>query len=435
MLRGLHRHRHPAASWLLLHSTIVSRLSNGTRDFAEAQVGGHISGTSVEILAYVLNMRNNAAVTDPWTINDWYLNSEGSAGWSNPDDDRPDRGPDTWLDKLTGPAAPRGKRALVAGGPRSGGAQRRGSDRGRKGRKPTASPGPLDGAATQPARGSSQFRDGGDLDRSRGNRPARQARQARTKPMKEGMAIPGSSRGTDQELAQAVSRLQQQASQSLSYAEVIRRLGTAGRVVTKDDLKRAMRTTNTTWGKPSTRAKNTQRKPPASNTKIAPSRSRMRLRRDLLAEVRRLRTARPDLSAGEMAHHLRTDGRSVTQSEVALALELVQLGRRQSAQPTDSDRALAREASLINARSTRRMTLVDLVRLLRAEGWQTTVRDLDYALLVTRTTLGAPRAKSTEAPWPSLNTRRAPAQMQENDIHCCNACGMVVSNDGYCRCS
>ncbi len=50
-------------------------------------------------------------------IRDWYLDREARGGWSG-DDDRTDRGPDQWLDRLTGSAPERGRRGRVSREPK-----------------------------------------------------------------------------------------------------------------------------------------------------------------------------------------------------------------------------------------------------------------------------------------------------------------------------
>jgi hypothetical protein len=167
-------------------------------------------------------------------INDWYLDRQGR-GESPGDDDRPDQGPDTWLDRFTGPSAPRGRRAVV------------GADRRRSSGAPAKAPG---------------WRREPTLQSASSPRPAR-TRQLPTA-------------ASDQALAREAARMQQQSSQSLSYADVVRRLQTAGWRVTKADLQRAIRATNTEWGKPSRNSKGEpgnaragSRRPPSTQARIS----------------------------------------------------------------------------------------------------------------------------------------------------------------------
>lgn len=242
----------------------------------------------------------------------------------------------------------------------------------------------------------------------------------------------------DQALVREVVRMQRDATQALSHAEVIRRLQEAGRRVTKADLRRAMYATNTQWGRATKKTKGTQPRPVRSdNTKPRPPIVGQSPRPRVVEAVRHLRTAQPSLSAGEMTHRLRSNGLRVVEAEVVAAIEAVQLRGRRKARPTAPDRALAREASLLSARSTRTLSLDEVVKQLRAAGWRVTAADLDYALAVTNTKLGEPssvpkqsgairRPASRGLPW---------GDAEVSDPNVCQACGVPVSANGYCGCS
>ncbi len=372
-------------------------------------------------------------------IDDWYLDREGRRGSRHGDDDQPDRGPDAWLDRVTGPAAARGRRATPDGARRSARASGQASGHSRQPATPTARSTPSARTGQRPPAGT-------DLS-ALGEAPRRGWKAVETpvsrkssprSPATETRPAPASA--TDQELVREVVEMQDQAAQSLSYAEVIRRLHEAGQTVTKADLQRAMKVTNTPWGKTSKKAKAARRPSAASDkSKKSPRMAGQSPKPKIVDAVRQLRAARPGMSAGEMAHRLRATGFQVAEAEVVAAIQAVQLGGRRKSSPTAFDRAVAREASLLSARSTRTLSLDEVVGQLRAAGRTVTVADLDYALLVTNTRLSEP---SAVPPRDSGAVRRAASRAVPrraadvaSDAKVCQACGVPISANGYCGCS
>jgi hypothetical protein len=242
----------------------------------------------------------------------------------------------------------------------------------------------------------------------------------------------------DRMLVRAAKLLQTEAKKELSYKQVVQGLQRAGISVTEARLRRAVRSTGTVWGKAATKSNSGRSQPVPSGTgtkKSATAKGRPRV--EIVEAVRRLRAARPDLSSGEIGHQLRASGFRVAEAEVVTAIEEAQLRGRRKARPTDFDQALAREASLICARSTRMLSLDEVVKRLGAAEWHVEIADLDYALLVTNTKLATPHAMRPPIGAANGDAKGLPLETSDDasDPTICEACGSSVSANGYCGCS
>lgn len=284
-------------------------------------------------------------------INDWYLDREGRSGGRGGDDDRPDRGPDTWLDQVTGPAAKRGRRATTSTG-------------------------------QAPAR-----------------RSGKRAAPARRKLPPNAVA---SSR--DRQLAREVARLHAQSTQSLSYAVVIQRLSDAGWQVSKGELQRVMRVTNTPWG--------------------------------------RAKAARP--------RDVPLPAPPTMTSRIPADPWLLKPGQRVApVQVPTADQALAREAMRIQASASRTLSYAEVAERMRAAGRRVSKADLKRAIQATGTKWGRPGSVPTRATAADSGrtsavgpvsprdsgSRRLPTRPPRSDPTICRSCGTRVTTDGYCRCS
>ncbi len=334
-------------------------------------------------------------------INDWYLDRQGLE-IAHGDDDRGDKGPDIWLDRVTGPAAPRGSRVLL------------GTDRRVSNGAPPKAP-----SARQ--------------DTERRSVPAPRARGSQT--------VPGS---TDQALARRVMTLQKESSKTLSYAEVVRRLRAEGWRVTKVDLQRAFRVTNTVWGgRPKTAATTTLPRTPARQqaTKTTSQRA---------GTVRAVRIIRASGSIPSTVDSpsLETARRRQDEAEAEAIANILRLSRWKVARPAakqqpptsrtvaHSDRNLAREVALLQSRSTQRLSDAEVVRKLQVAGWQVSRTDVQRATRANATQRGAPqRQRKGEPVKPQRESRRQPTTLVRIDNSICEGCGVAVSTNGYCRCS
>lgn len=364
-------------------------------------------------------------------VNDWYLDREARGGWSHVDDEQPARGPDDWLDQLTGPAALRGLRSKRTLAPKSARQARIGSGSTASTQSSDSSNRRTPSPANGRARLSAAAKEGA---RSAAESPRKKA-QTRTTAMQVNPAI---ARAEDRALAQTVIQMQESARQSLSYAEVVRRLREWGQVVTKSDLKRALQAEKAAWGKPSKKAKSgfgaiaaptaVRRAPTGVAKKLSPK---------VLGQVYRLRRARPAVSIDEVTRVLRAQGLRVTDVEVRMAFRKDQLGGPPGGRPTQVERELARQACLLHARSARELSFAELVSRLGEAGWQTTIPDLDYALFVTRTRLVEHRTQpgGTRMPPRGISQHGSDLADDDPDVTMCRACGMHVASNGYCRCS
>lgn len=364
-------------------------------------------------------------------VNDWYLDREARGGWSHVDDEQPARGPDDWLDQLTGPAAQRGLRSKRTLAPKSARQARIGSGSTASTHSSDSSNRRTPSPANGRARLSAAAKEGA---RSAAESPRKKA-QTRTTAMQVNPAI---ARAEDRALAQTVIQMQESARQSLSYAEVVRRLREWGQVVTKSDLKRALQAEKAAWGKPSKKAKSGFGAIPAPTAvQRAPTGVVKKLRPGVLGPVHRLRQARPAVSIDEVTRVLRAQGLRVTDVEVRMAFRKDQLGGRPGGRPTQAERELARQACLLNARSERELSFAELVSRLGQAGWQTTIPDLDYALFVTRTRLVEHRTQPGATRMPPRGISQQSLELTDDllDLTMCRACGMHVASSGYCRCS
>jgi len=275
-------------------------------------------------------------------INDWYLDRQGR-GDSVGDDDRADHGPDTWLDRVTGPSAPRGKRAAV-------GADRRGS---------RGAPVQRLGRRREPRM---QF--------TPSLRPAR-TRQPLTE-------------ASDQVLAREAALMQQQSSQPLTYTDAVRRLQAAGWRVTKADLQRAIRATDTGWGqqpeKPKTTPPPSPTVPTQTKTSTSPGRA---VPSGIVPAVRSFQATEPKPSAPEVARRETERGR-VDEAEIGAMQDILRMSQWKVAGPPTTqalptsrtapnrpataarrDRKLAREAALLRGKSARKLSDSEVVRRLQ----------------------------------------------------------------------
>lgn len=370
-------------------------------------------------------------------INSWYLDRGGRGDGHFGDDDQPDRGPESWLDRLTATPAPSGGRPPSDGLRRGRGAGRgRASGQGRTrttltGLSPRSSESsgrPL--GASDPAVIREATVRGWKLQETPGRQKSSPSPRSAQTDAKQPTAH-------DRMLVRAAKLLLKEARKELSYKQVVQGLQRAGISVTEARLRRAIRSTGTAWGGASTKARPGRRAvSPAASAK-ARSIAKGRPRPKIVEAVRRLRTARPDWSAGEIGHQLRASGFRVAETEVVAAIEEAQLRGRRKARPTDFDRALAREASLICARSARMLSPDEVVKRLRAAKWRVDIADLDYALLVTNTKLGAPSMprQSIRATSGGAGGHRLQSRDDASDPTICQACGSSVSANGYCGCS
>lgn len=376
-------------------------------------------------------------------INDWYLDRQGH-GTFNGDDDQQDHGPDTWVDRITGPAVVRARKGAVA--------------------VPTRSPRSI----REPFEPSSSA-----------SRPKRS--QAALSPAA---------------LVKEVTKMQEGSARALSYAEVIEKLRVRGRSVSKGELQRAFSATRTQWGKPPRKAAATSQSgeliaPPAAKRPAPPRETTITAR--LVHEVRTLRTTRPDLGAEEITRRLQSSGRRVSEPDVRAILRLVRAPRprlvdapaRQVTRPASvgsepvgttrpRDQALAREALRLQHSEPRTLSYDEIVRKLKKRGWHVTRADLRRAVRVAkielaqqppdqRDQLSRPHPRQSgpsSASRPSPPTQELPDQrdrlsrphprqsgsnsasrlsptMQQptRDPMLCDACGIHVSINGHCGCS
>lgn len=344
-------------------------------------------------------------------INDWYLNHQGR-GESAGDDERVDRGPDTWLDRVTGPSAPRGQRAAV---------------------------------------GSDNRRPGDARDQLRGQRRVRNVPSPRA-PLPKLSRQPRSAT-SDEALARRAAEIQAKSSQTLSYAEVARRLQALGWQITKADLRRAMRATNTDLavvpGRPKGKTPSPRplRRMASSPGRDADTRDRnastgipiARVLKPSLPDIVPVETERrsDDAAAIEaMVNILRTSlwkvarpaARTAWLSSRPASLKTVSTGR--------SDRELARAVALMQGKSKRKLSDGEVVQKLRASGWQVTKADLQRirrARSIKSETRGRKCSGETGPARPGAGRRASTQVTIDNSI--CEGCGVAVSANGYCRCS
>lgn len=255
---------------------------------------------------------------DAGDINDWYLNRQGGSDARSGDDEQPARNPDIWLDRVTGPAARRGQRAVA---PPSGDDPRRASS-GRRERQ------------QRPRSGWTRWTSG---------------RRA---------------------LVSEIMRIQVSTSPRPSHKEVARRLNQAGWQVSASDVQRAMRDAFPPWGRPSRQDRNQWFKTAAAASfENSSPRSPQALAPAALSELRRVRAARPDFSIEEIARNLRNNGFQVSHGRIVDAIREMQFAHGGRGRPTTGDQALAREASLVSAQAVRRLSLDEILKELRTRGW------------------------------------------------------------------
>lgn len=345
-------------------------------------------------------------------INDWYLDRQGR-GDSAGDDDRADRGPDVWLDRVTGPSAPRGKKAVV-------------------------------GANRQNSRGVSAQR----LGWTRGSHiPLTPA----LRPTRSPQPLPGAS---DVDLARAAAALQRLSSRPLTPTDVVRRLRAAGWRITDADLERAIRATKTGQRTQTANGKATTpsapRPPIPTPTAASPGRATVS---PVVRAERNLGKTKPkpssaEASRGEITRRPVDDAERVAMqttskmSKWKVASRALKQGlpsRAESdttAKATRWDRHLAREVASMRSKSTQKLSDSEVVRRLRSAGWQVTEANLQRAIRPITIKRAKPYRRSQGEPAKSGKPSRRPPSMEVRiDNSICDACGAAVSANGYCGCS
>jgi len=326
-------------------------------------------------------------------IDDWYLNREGRWESGNSDDEPADRGPDTWLDRLTGPAAKQGRKQVFMA------------------------------ASRRPAK-------------TRNKAPERMARTKAT--------------GADRRLARDAVEMNSRSGYTLSFAQVVQRMRAGGRKVTKADLKRAIRVTNTIWGAPP--------KKPSLPLPRRRAVTAMRMESGLAPPPRRKRRlsptqavqivldAFPALTDAQVVQHLIAKGYRVRETEVVAGRQELKK-RRRAAHPTSGqdstgpasvsgsgpatsgDEALAREAIRINRTAIQTLSYGEVTRQMRESGWEITTADLRRAIRVTKSQWGNPsRSRKARSVPPLLPAARV------SSVANCDSCGLPC-RDGHCGCS
>lgn len=333
-------------------------------------------------------------------IDEWYLDREGRWDSGSGDDDPVDHGPDTWLDKLTGPTAKQGRATLKSVGRRLTSAWTKASNQSRR----------------------------------------------------------SSASATDRALARDAVLMNSRSGYTLSFADVVRRMQANGRKVTQADLKRAVRVTETPWGRPpkSSGAPTPQRTAPATRTAkplATPKRPEPKL--TSAQAVRKVLDASPKLPAAKVVQLLRAQGYRVSETDVlAMRLTSAEGDRARPTATKDStraplsgptippapkpgDAALALAAIRINKAASRTLSYKEAVSQLQQSGWAISVEDLRRALRVTNSrwenTSKSPKTgpRSRSAHHGQQLLRAAPTI----NTTICGSCGVTVSADGHCGCS
>lgn len=332
-------------------------------------------------------------------VNDWYLIREGRWDSSDGDDDPHDRNPDTWLDQLTGPAAQSGRRRLS---------------------------------------------------KSLGQRSSTTSGASRR-------ASSGVGSSADRDLARDAVVMNRQANYSLSFADVVRRMQAAGRQVTKADIQRAIRATNTQWGRPpkSSGPTTSQDRTTVRATSTAHvARAHNEPFGNAAEAVRTVLAASPKMPATKVVQLLRAKGYHVSETDVlAIRLEPA-TGARPSQSvgansprargahhgsrepsPKAGDAALALAATRLNRTASRTLSYREAVRLLRANGWDVSVAELRRAIDKTNTRWSNPQRPGKSGRAARTSSRNLLRAAPTGSVAICDSCGVAVSADGHCACS